>query len=45
VSGGEVTGTVGIGRVMSRTLFVSLGMSVDNNGAILLRPAFTLRVH
>src|SRR5258705_234839 len=45
VSGSEVAGTVGIGRVMSRTLFVSLGMSVDNNRAILLRPAFTLRVH
>jgi hypothetical protein len=31
--------------VVSRTLFVSLGMSVDNNAAVLIRPAFTLRLH
>lgn len=45
VAGGELSGTIGVGRSLSRSLFVSLGATYDNTHALMLRPGFTLRVH
>lgn len=39
---GEVVGTVGIAKFAWRTVRLSAGISVDNNGAVLLRPGFTV---
>jgi hypothetical protein len=44
VAGGELSGTIGVGRMVSRTVFVSLSASYDNTHAVLLRPGFTLRL-
>ena len=45
VAGGELSGTIGFGRQVSRNLFLSLGATYDNTHAVLLRPGFTLRLH
>jgi len=45
VAGGELSGTIGLGRQLSRRFFVSLGVSYDNTHAVMLRPGFTLRLH
>jgi hypothetical protein len=45
VAGGELSGTIGAGRQVSRNFFVSLGITYDNTHAVMLRPGFTLRLH
>ena len=45
IAGGELSGTIGYGREVSRTLFVSLAATYDNTHAVMLRPGFTLRIH
>jgi len=45
IAGGEVSGTIGLGRQLSRNVFVSLGATYDNTHAVMLRPGFTLRLH
>jgi hypothetical protein len=41
---GEIVGSLGIARYVVPALRLSLGVSVDNNGAVLLRPGLTLRL-
>ena len=45
IAGGELSGTIGYGREISRSLFVSLSTTYDNTHAVMLRPGFTLRIH
>jgi hypothetical protein len=45
VSGGELVGSLGFRWRIQRELDLSLGMSYDNTGAVLLRPGFTLRLN
>ncbi len=45
IAGGELSGTIGLGRQLSRNVFVSLGATYDNTHAVMLRPGFTLRLH
>ena len=45
IAGGELSGTIGVGRQFSRNLFFSLGATYDNTHAVMLRPGFTLRLH
>lgn len=45
IAGGELFGTVGMGRHVTSNLFVSLAATYDNTHAFMLRPGFTLRVH
>jgi hypothetical protein len=40
---GEIVGSIGVAREVSRYLRLSFGVSVDNSGAVLLRPGFTIR--
>lgn len=40
---GEVVGSIGVAKYVMRSLRLSMGISVDNNSAVLLRPGFTLR--
>lgn len=40
---GEIVGSVGIARYVIQSLRLSLGLSVDNNGAFMFRPGFTVR--
>jgi len=40
---GEIVGSLGIAKYVMSSLRLSLGMSVDNNGAFQLRPGFTIR--
>jgi hypothetical protein len=40
---GEVVGTLGIAKYVIPGLRLSLGLSVDNNGAVMFRPGFTVR--
>ena len=42
---GEVVGTLGLAKYVVPGLRLSMGLSVDNNGAVLFRPGFTLRRH
>jgi hypothetical protein len=42
-AGGELVGTLGAGRHLGSALLVYLGVSYDNNNAVLFRPGFTLR--
>ena len=44
VAGGELVGTVGIGRKIADRFFLTTGLSYDNNGALLLRPGFMVRI-
>jgi hypothetical protein len=44
VAGGEVVGTIGVGRLIAHRLFTTMGVSYDNNGAVLLRPGFMVTV-
>jgi hypothetical protein len=45
IAGGELSGTIGLGREVSRSLFISLAATYDNTHALMLRPGFTLRLH
>ena len=38
ISGGETVGAVGYGYYLSKTFLISLGVSYDNNNAVLIRP-------
>ncbi|MEP6616824.1 MAG: transporter [Ginsengibacter sp.] len=38
ISGGEVVGSIGFGRYIKKDLLLSMGVSYDNNKAILFRP-------
>jgi Putative MetA-pathway of phenol degradation len=40
---GEVVGTIGLARFVLPALRLSMGLSVDNNGAMMFRPGFTVR--
>lgn len=40
--GGEVVGSLGVARYVQKTFRFSMGLSVDNNGAVLFRPGITL---
>lgn len=42
-AGGELVGTLGAGRHFGSALLAYLGVSYDNNNAVLLRPGFTVR--
>lgn len=42
---GEIVGSIGLARAVVPWLRMSAGVSVDNNGAVLFRPGFTLRWH
>ena len=42
-AGEELVGTIGAGVYVSPKLFISLGVSYDNNRAILFRPGITFR--
>ena len=44
-AGGEIVGTVGVTRLLSSAFKLSFGVSVDNNGAVLFRPGFVIRLH
>jgi hypothetical protein len=41
-AGGELVGTLGVGRSFVEGMLTYLSVSVDNNGAILFRPGFVL---
>lgn len=41
---GEIIASFGFARYVVRSTRLSLGLSVDNNGAVLLRPGFTFRL-
>lgn len=45
VAGGELVGSLGLRWEVQRQLAVSLGLSYDNTGAVLLRPGLTMRLH
>ena len=45
IAGGELSGTIGLGRDVSHSLFISLAATYDNTHAVMLRPGFTLRLH
>jgi len=45
IAGGELSGTIGFGQEVSRSLFLSLAATYDNTHAVMLRPGFTLRLH
>ena len=40
--GGEIVGSLGLARYVSHSFRLSMGVSVDNNGAVLVRPGITL---
>jgi hypothetical protein len=40
---GEIVASVGVAKYVIRSMRLSLGVSVDNNSAVLLRPGFTIR--
>ncbi len=42
-AGGEVVGTLGIARQLSHAFAITLGLSYDNNGAVMVRPGFTIK--
>ena len=42
-AGEEIVGTLGAGLYVSPKIFVSLGVSYDNNNAVLFRPGITFR--
>jgi len=44
VAGGELSGTLGLRRLLGGNAAVSLGVTYDNSGAVLLRPGMTLRL-
>ncbi|HZE89526.1 MAG TPA: hypothetical protein VE404_08265 [Verrucomicrobiae bacterium] len=44
-AGGETVGTVGAGRRIRENLLLYVAVSYDNNGALQVRPGFTLRIH
>ncbi len=41
---GEVVASMGLAKYVVHAMRLFLGVSVDNNGAVLLRPGFTLRM-
>lgn len=45
LAGSELSGTIGLGRQLSGSLFVSLSATYDNTHAVMLRPGFVLRLH
>lgn len=45
VAGGELVGSLGVRWEAQPQLALSLGVSYDNTGALLLRPGFTMRLH
>lgn len=42
---GEFVASVGLARYVIPSLRLSLGLSIDNNSAVLFRPGFTIRTH
>jgi hypothetical protein len=40
---GEIVGTIGVAKYVLTGMRLSMGLSVDNNGAVMFRPGFTLR--
>lgn len=44
LAGGEVVGTLGVGRYLWPSAKFTLGVSYDNNAAVMLRPGFVLRL-
>jgi hypothetical protein len=45
IAGSELSGTIGLGRQLNRTFFVSLSATYDNTHAVMLRPGLVLRLH
>ena len=45
VAGGEVSGTLGVGREIGLGLLLYLAFSYDTNNAVLMRPGLTWRFH
>lgn len=44
VAGGEISGTLGVGRDIGLGLLLHLAVSYDNNNAVLMRPGLTWRL-
>jgi hypothetical protein len=44
VSGGELVGTLGVAQQVNRGITLTMGLSYDNNGAVLFRPGLTVRL-
>ena len=42
---GEFVASLGVARYVIPSLRLSLGLSIDNNSAVLFRPGFTIRTH
>lgn len=42
---GEIVGSLGVAQYVVPSLRLSLGLSVDNNGALMFRPGLTIRRH
>lgn len=40
---GELVASLGVAKYVIPSLRLALGLSVDNNGAVLVRPGFTIR--
>jgi hypothetical protein len=40
---GEIVGSIGIAKYVIPSLRLALGFNVDNNGAVMIRPGFTIR--
>ena len=45
VAGGELSGTLGVGRDIGLGLLLYFAVSYDNNNAVLMRPGLTWRLH
>ncbi len=45
VAGGELSGTIGVGRDVGQGLLIYLAVSYDSNNAVLMRPGITWRLH
>ena len=43
ITNAEVTGMLGARYVIAHGVFASMGVTVDNNGAVLVRPGFTMK--
>jgi hypothetical protein len=40
---GEIVGSIGVAKYVIPSLRLALGFNVDNNGAVMVRPGFTIR--
>jgi hypothetical protein len=45
VAGGELSFTLGAGKEVGQGVLLYIGISYDNNNAVLMRPGITWRFH